>query len=116
DFSTDVLSFYVHKRGPDLFSDNQKTEMFIEKHKSVYFSQSNCVCFEKRKIMCAYDLLRSLSSEKAKKQIAIPKEIEKKINKKFIVLDSVKIQEYVKLRKLDSRIICRNISGGKIIN
>ena len=116
DFSTDVLSFYVHRRGPDLFSGNQKIESFIEKHKSVYFSQGNCVCFEKRKITRACDLLHSIDSQKAKKQIAIPKEIEKKINKKFIVLDSSGIQKYVKLRKIDSKIICRNISGGKIIN
>ncbi|MCK5177087.1 MAG: hypothetical protein KAQ92_05145, partial [Candidatus Aenigmarchaeota archaeon] len=116
DFSTDVLSFYVHRKGPDLFSGNQKIENFLEKHKSVYFSQGNCVCFEKRRITHAFDLLHSIGSQKAKKQIAIPKEIEKKINKKFIVLNSSGIQNYVKLRKLDSKIVCRNISGGKIVN
>ncbi|MCK5039922.1 MAG: CCA tRNA nucleotidyltransferase [Candidatus Aenigmarchaeota archaeon] len=115
DFLTDDLSCFCHRRGPDIFAQKEKTEGFLNKHKNAYLSNGNYMCFEKRKITNACDLINSVKKKEAQKQIAIPKEIEKTLNKSFCVLDIKRIEEYVKSNKISSNVICRNIAGGKTI-
>ncbi|RLG14168.1 MAG: CCA tRNA nucleotidyltransferase [Candidatus Nanohalarchaeota archaeon] len=115
DFAVEELSYFVHKNGPDLFSHDDKTQGFLNKHKNVYFSNGHYACFEKRKITHAYDLLVSLKKKEVQKQIAIPKGIEKNLNREFVILNGKNLLDYVNKGKISKNVVCRNIAGGKTI-
>ena len=110
DFKTNKLSCFNHRRGPDLFTKNEKVQEFLKKHKNIYFRDKYYVCVEKRKITSAFDLIKSIGKIKIQKQLAISRQIRKKLRKTFFALDISELQYAINKKKIPKNIICRNLS------